>query len=133
MFFNKNHQNSGVGIKCTIGGVFLNTEIFTLIFAIIGILSILRFLIFKFITFKEEQFTLLLPVHKENEEIFSRIENLREFLDFSGIHKKCTVVIINYGVSEEFLEKIDSMYGYYGFLKIIDKENAGESLKEIIS
>ncbi|MBR3809386.1 MAG: hypothetical protein IKK46_03700 [Clostridia bacterium] len=111
----------------------MNTEIFTLIFAIIGILSILRFLIFKFITFKEEQFTLLLPVHKENEGIFSRIENLREFLDFSGIHKKCTVVIINYGVSEEFLEKIDSMYGYYGFLKIIDKENAGERLKEIIS
>ncbi|MBR3789262.1 MAG: hypothetical protein IKJ86_04680, partial [Clostridia bacterium] len=69
----------------------MNTEVFTLIFAIIGILSILRFLIFKFITFKEEQFTLLLPVHKENEEIFSRIENLREFLDFSGIHKKCTV------------------------------------------
>jgi hypothetical protein len=25
------------------------------------------------------------------------------------------------------------MYGYYGFLKIIDKENAGEALKEIIS
>ena len=111
----------------------MNTEIFTLIFAIIGILSILRFLIFKFITFKEEKFTLLLPVCKENEEIFNRIENLREFLDFTGVHKKCTVVIINYGVSEEFLEKIDSMYGYYGFLKIIDKENAGESLKEIIN
>ena len=111
----------------------MNTEIFTLIFAIVGILSILRFLIFKFITFKEEKFTLLLPVCKENEEIFNRIENLREFLDFTGVHKKCTVVIINYGVSEEFLGKIDSMYGYYGFLKIIDKENAGESLKEIIN
>ncbi len=110
----------------------MNTEIFTLIFAVIGILSVLRFFIFKFITFKEEKFTLLLPVFSEDEEIFNRIENLREFLDFSGIHKKCTVVIINYGVSEEFLEKIDSMYGYYGFLKIIDKENAGESLKEFI-
>ena len=114
------------------GGDDLNTEIFTLIFAVIGILSILRFLIFKFITFKEESFALLLPVYKEDEEIFSRIENLREFLDFTGVHKKCTVVIINYGVSEEFLEKIDSMYGYYGFLKIIDKENAVESIKEII-
>lgn len=111
----------------------MNTEIFTLIFAVIGILSILRFLIFKFITFKEEQFTLLLPVCNESEEIFIHIENLREFLDFTGVHKKCTVVIINYGVSKEFLEKIDSMYGYYGFIKIIDKENAGESLKEFIS
>ena len=111
----------------------MNTEILTLILAVIGILSVLRFCIFKFITFKEEYFTLLLPVFKEDEEIFNRIENLREFLDFTGVHNKITVVIINYGVSKEFLEKIDSMYGYYGFIKIIDKENAGESLKEIIN
>lgn len=110
----------------------MNTEIFTLILAVIGILGVLRFCIFKFITFKEDCFTLLLPVFKEDEEIFNRIENLREFLDFTGVHKKCTVAIINYGVSEDFLKKIDSMYGYYGFIKIIDKENAGESLKEII-
>ena len=81
-------------------------EVSMLIFAIIGILSILRYLIFKFISFKEERFTLLLPVFKEDEEIFNRIENLREFLDFTGVHKKCTVAIINYGVSEEFLKKI---------------------------
>ena len=108
-------------------------EVSMLILAIIGILSILRFLIFKFISFKEESFNFVIPVFKEDEEIFRRIENLREFFEFSGIHKKCTVVIINYGAEKLFLEKIDEMYGYYGFLKIIDKENAGEALKEIIS
>lgn len=106
-------------------------EASVLVLAVVGILSALRYLIFKFITFKEERFTLLLPVFEENEEVFRKIENLREFLDFAGIHKKSTVVIINYGVSKEFLEKIDSMYGYYGFLKIIEKENAGESLKKL--
>ena len=40
-----------------------------LIFAIIGILSILRFLIFKFITFKEDEFTLLVPIFDEDEAI----------------------------------------------------------------
>ena len=107
-------------------------EVSMLIFAVIGILSILRFLIFKFITFKEEQFTLLLPVCNESEEIFIHIENLREFLDFSGIHKKCTVVIVNYGANKWFLEKIEEQYGYYGFLKIIEADEMGDALEEII-
>lgn len=106
-------------------------EVSMLILAIIGILSILRFLIFKFISFKEDKFTLVLPVFSEDEEIFSRIENLREFLEFSGIHKKSTVVIINYGAKKWFLEKIDEMYGYYGFLKIIESDEAGVALKEL--
>ena len=108
-------------------------EVAMLIFAIVGILSILRFIIFKFISFKEEKFNLIIPVFKEDEEVFRRIENLREFLEFSGIHKKCTVVIINYGAENWFLEKIDETYGYYEFLKIVDKEDVKEALKEIIS
>ena len=107
-------------------------EVSMLIFAIVGILSILRFIIFKFISFKEEKFNLIIPVFKEDEEVFRRIENLREFLEFSGIHKKCTVVIINYGAGDWFLEKIQENYGYYGFLKIIDSDEAGDALKEII-
>jgi len=108
-------------------------EVSMLIFAVIGILSILRYLIFKFISFKEEQFTLVLPIFSESDEIFSRIENLREFCEFCGIHKKCTVVIVNYGAPEWFLEKIDEMYGYYGFLKIINADKLSENLEEIIS
>ena len=108
-------------------------EVAMLIFAIVGILSILRFIIFKFISFKEVKFNLIIPVFKEDEEVFRRIENLREFLEFSGIHKKCTVVIINYGAENWFLEKIDEIYGYYGFLKIVDKEDVKEALKEIIN
>ena len=108
-------------------------EVAMLIFAIVGILSVLRFIIFKFISFKDEKFNLIIPVFKEDEEVFRRIENLREFLEFSGIHKKCTVVIINYGAENWFLEKIDEMYGCYGFLKIVDKEDVKEALKEIIS
>ena len=107
-------------------------EVAMLILAVVGILSILRFIIFKFISFKEEKFNLIIPVFKEDEEVFRRIENLREFLEFSGIHKKCTVVIINYGAPNWFLEKIDEMYGYYGFLKIIEADEAGNALKEII-
>ncbi len=107
-------------------------EVAMLILAVVGILSILRFIIFKFISFKEEKFNLIIPVFKEDEEVFRRIENLREFLEFSGIHKKCTVVIINYGAGDWFLEKINEMYGYYGFLKIIEADEAGDALQEII-
>ena len=109
------------------------SEVFMLIFAVVGILSILRFLIFKFISFKEEKFTLVLPLFSEDKEVFRRIENVREFCEFCGIHKKCTVVIINYGAEEWFLEKIEETYGYYGFLKIVDKEDVKEALKEIIN
>lgn len=114
------------------GGAFMVAEVSMLILAIIGILSILRFLIFKFISFKEEKFTLVLPLFSADEEVFTRIENLREFSEFCGIHKKCTVVIVNYGAENWFLEKIEENYGYYGFLKIIEADEAGEALKEII-
>ncbi len=108
-------------------------EVTVLVFAVIGILSILRFLIFKFISYREEKFTLVIPVFSEDEEVFWRIENLREFCEFCGIHKKYTVVIINYGARKWFLEKLEELYGYYGFLKIVDSVEAGDALKEIIS
>ena len=47
-------------------------EVAMLIFAIVGILSILRFIIFKFISFKEVKFNLIIPVFKEDEEVFRR-------------------------------------------------------------
>ena len=52
-------------------------EVAMLIFAIVGILSILRFIIFKFISFKEEKFNLIIPVFKEDEEVFRKIENFK--------------------------------------------------------
>jgi hypothetical protein len=102
------------------GGAFMIAEVSMLIFAVIGILSILRFLIFKFISIKEDKFTLVLPVFSEEEEIFSRIENLREFLEFSGIHKKSTVVLINYDAPDWFCKKIESCFPEESFIKIAE-------------
>jgi len=56
------------------GGAFMVSEISMLIFAIIGILSILRYLIFKFINWKEEKFTLVLPVFSEMMRFFQGLK-----------------------------------------------------------
>jgi hypothetical protein len=110
----------------------MTTEAATIILAVVGVISILKFLIFKFISWKEEEFILVLPIFTESNDIFQRIENMREFCDFCGIHKKSTIVIVNYGASREFLQKIEDTYGYYGNLQIIEKDEAGEMLKKII-
>ena len=101
-------------------------EVAMLILAVVGILSILRFIIFKFISFKEEKFNLIIPVFKEDEEVFRRIENLREFLEFSGIHKKCTVVIINYGADDSFCNNIKDYFSNYITLKILNSNEQAE-------
>ncbi|MBR2876303.1 MAG: hypothetical protein IKC01_04125 [Clostridia bacterium] len=108
-------------------------ETATVILAVLGIISILKYLIFKFISWKEEYFTLVLPVFNENEDIFQRIANIREFCEFCGIHKKCTIAIINYGASDVFIEKLKNEFGYSDIFSFVEVENIESELKEIMS
>ena len=54
-----------------------------------------------------------------------------EFCDFCGIHKKSTIVIVNYGVSEAFMEKLKKEFGYSGVFCFVSPENINDELKKI--
>lgn len=105
----------------------------TLVFAVVGILSILKWLVLKFMSWKEERFTIVLPLFSEDEEIVNHIDNLRALLEYVGIYKKSTIALINYGASEWFVNKLKEKYDFSEFLKIYDSTKAGEGLKEIMS
>ena len=95
------------------------SDIIALIFGILGIVFVLLSFVFKLVTWREESYTLALPLYSDDEEIYNRICNLTDFLEFCGIHKKCTVVIINYGAPEDFCNEILSFYEKYNFLRLI--------------
>ncbi len=104
------------------------SDIVTLILAVTGVVFILFSIIFKLMVWKESDIVLSIPLNSDNYEIFDRITNLREICCFLGIQKQCTIVVINYGASDLFINKLKNHFFQYDFLKIIDKE---ETIKEL--
>ena len=108
------------------------SDIITLGLSVLGIIFLLILFISRLLVWQSDNITVVLPLSSPSVNIYSKVYRVYSLFDFLGIHKKCTVVIINYGAGDWFLEKIQENYGYYGFLKIIDSDEAGDALKEII-
>lgn len=95
------------------------SDIITLFFGIMGIIFVLLSFVFKLITWREESFNFVIPLYSDNENIFTKICNITDFVEFSGIHKKCTIVIVNYGASDYFCNQLDSYFKNCINLKIV--------------
>ena len=104
------------------------SEIFALIMSILGIVFILYSVLFKLLSWKEDEIVITLPLYSKDDEIFEHIDNLRMFSELCGIHKKCRIVVINYGAPEWFCNKIRLNYDGYSFLEIVDSDTAGEEI-----
>ncbi len=99
------------------------SDIVALFLAILGILFILFSLIFKLMIWKEEGVAITVPLNADNREIYNRIINIREICSFLGIQKQCTIVLINYGASQWFVDELRECFSDYAFLKIVNEEN----------
>lgn len=104
------------------------SDIIALIFGILGIVFVLLYLVFKVVTWREESYTFALPLYSESEEIFTHVCNLTDFTEFCGIHKKCTVIIINYGASENFCYNLKNYFRNCINLKIINSDESAEKI-----
>lgn len=93
-------------------------DIMTFVFALLGIISLFIYIIFKLTVWQMDEFTITLPLIGCDKSIYNKVCNIRSFCDFCGIKKKCTVVLINYGAPEWFCEEILNYYENYDFLKI---------------
>lgn len=102
------------------------SDIVALIFGILGIVFVLLSLVFKIITWKEEIYTITLPLYSESDEIYTRICNITDFTEFCGVHKKSTVVIINYGASNKFCNNLENYFRNCINLKIINSNEPAE-------
>ncbi len=94
------------------------TDIVTLALAILGIIFILLTFMFKLIVWHEENYRFILPLNACDKNIFDKIHNIRSFCEFLGIHKKCTIVLINYGAPDWFCKKIENCFSGDNFIKI---------------
>ena len=99
------------------------SDIFALALSVLGILFILFCVIFKLMIWKEEGVVISIPLKVDNKDFFNQIINLREICSFLGIQKQCTIVVINYGASEWFLNALKEHFAEYSFIRFIDKEN----------
>ena len=104
------------------------SDIVALFLAIVGVILILFSVIFKLLVWKESGVNISVPLNSDDKEIYNRIANLREICSFLGIQKQCTIVVVNYGASENFINELKNYFYEYDFLKIIDKE---KSIKEL--
>lgn len=99
------------------------SDIITLALAILGIIFILFCFIFRLMVWREGAFVFAVSLTSDNGDIYERIANLREISAFLGIQKQCTVAVINYGASEEFINQLKAFFSDYDFLKIISRED----------
>lgn len=99
------------------------SDIIALFLAIVGVVFILFSVIFRLMVWKESDVNISVPLNSDDEEIYNRIKNLREICSFLRIQKQCTIVVVNYGASENFINELGNYFCQYDFIKIIDKEN----------
>ena len=104
------------------------SEIVALILAIVGVVFILFSIIFKMLVWKGSDIIISIPLNTDDKEIYDRITNLWEICSFLGIQKQCTIAVVNYGASDNFINKLKNDFSQYGFLKIIYKD---QPIKEL--
>lgn len=104
------------------------TEAVTLAFAVLGIIFLLFTVIFKLLSWREGMFALSIPLYSANDLIFERIDSLRMLTELCGIHKRCKIVIINYGAPEWFCEKIRINFSGCGFIEVFNADNAADMM-----
>ena len=104
------------------------SDIVALVLAILGILFILFSIVFKLMIWKEDGVTISLSLDSDDREIYNRIINIREICSFLGIQKQFTIVVINYGASEWFIDELKDCLSDYSFIKFINKD---ELIKEL--
>lgn len=97
---------------------------FTTIFAVIGVVLLFIIGIFYFTTWQTEDFEIHIPLYKNDKTIYNRVYNIQTFLDFSLLHKKCTIVLDNHGADEEECEKVLKFFETEHFrMEIIEASN----------
>ncbi len=104
------------------------SDIITFAFAMIGLVFTLWFMAFRITAWRTDSITVSIPIYNDNTEIFDSIYCVYSLYDFCGIKKKCTIVLINYGASQEFCNTIKDFYKNYKSIKIIEPN---ELIKEL--
>lgn len=104
------------------------SDIATLVFSVLGVIFLLYLLIFKLLSWREECAVIALPLYSNNDAIFTDIDNIRMFTELCGVHRRCKIVVINYGASDWYCEKIRFNYAGYGFLEVVNAETAAEEM-----
>ena len=104
------------------------SDIVALLLAIVGVVFILFSIIFKMLVWKGSNVIISIPLNSDDKEINDRIINLWEICSFLGIQKQCTIAVVNYGASDDFINKLKNDFSKYGFLKIIYKD---QPIKEL--
>ena len=99
------------------------SDIVSLFLAIIGVLFILFLIIFKLLVWKESEAVISISLKSDDKKIYDRITNLWEICCFLGIQKQCTIVVVNYGASKIFINKLKNHFSQYDVIKIIEAEN----------
>ena len=96
------------------------SDIITLGLSVLGIIFLLTVFILRLTVWQSEKITVVLPLYYEKDKIDSSVYRIYSLFEFLGLHKKCTIVIVNYGASEDFYNELIDYYKNYSFVKIVD-------------
>ncbi len=96
------------------------SDIITLGLSVLGIIFLLIIFVLKIMVWQSDKITVVVPFYTDNAAIYSTVYQLYSVFNFLGLHKKCTIVLINYGASENFCNEVREFYKNYNFVKILN-------------
>ena len=96
------------------------SDIITLGLSVLGIIFLLIIFVLKIMVWQSDKITVVVPFYTDNAAIYSTVYQLYSDFNFLGLHKKCTIVLINYGASENFCNEVREFYKNYNFVKILN-------------
>ena len=96
------------------------SDIVTLVLSVLGLIFLLLIFVARIAVCQSEKFTVAIPLYFSDPDIYSRVYQLYSLFEILGLHKKCTIVLVNYGASDDFCNEIQEFYKNYDFIRIID-------------
>lgn len=95
------------------------SDIIILVLSILGLIFLLMVAVMKFMAWRTDKITVTIPLYDCDNSVLNKIYNIHSILDFCGMKKKCTIVIINYGAPEWFCNEILAYYEKYNFVRLV--------------
>ncbi len=103
-------------------------DVFSLAFAVTGMICLMFVLMFRIMTWRENGITVIIPLRRAGDGVTDRVRHLREIFELLGVQKKCSIAVVNYGAPEWYCELLKNEFDNGDFIYIVDAANAAETL-----
>ncbi|HZK20902.1 MAG TPA: hypothetical protein VFC76_01350 [Oscillospiraceae bacterium] len=86
------------------------SDFLTLLFALIGIVLLLYYIMFRLFMWGEKGGVFIVPLYPSEKEPRTRISNIKKLFELTGFDKISVLLIVDYGIEKKDIDTIKNIY-----------------------